>query len=257
MRHLLVLLALLPLAIQAQEPRKTGATTYSLAAGHAALLDTYLSQEHYCGTDWRLAVQLDRGREGRKWGRMAWHQLEFATTTPRSGYRRMLTGSYTFQYAWLRSWTLLGGRLLLRAGGGAEASVGFAYNDHGGNNPAQARLALNLTPVVAASYQFRLFGRQLRADYLLTAPLAGLRFSPHGYQSYYEMFVKADYDRNVVPTTFVSAPSLRHTLTVDVPIGRGGAVRVGYLGDCQQTDANALKTHQYTHAALVGFVKSL
>ena len=149
----------------------------------------------------------------------------------------------------------------LAAGGQAEAGIGFCYNTRNGNNPAQARAYLNVGPSAAAAWQFpnplakifRWKNKTWVMRYDVSAPLFGALFSPNYGQSYYEIFSRGNYDHNIVATTPLCAPSLRHQIVLDIPVWRH-TFQLGYLGDFQQAKVNNLKYHTYSHLFLIGFI---
>ena len=188
-------------------------------------------------------------------GIMLMHQGSFAYADNRSGNGSEMAGMYTFTYGVHYNWDFMGGRFNVMAGAQADLDVGFLYNTRNGNNPAQARLALNIAPSAAATYRFRLGRVPMSARYQASVPLFGVMFSPNYGQSYYEIFSRGDYDHNVVPTTVASTPSLRQMLTVDFTLGRT-TLRVGYLGDYRQAKVNNLKYHTYSNMFLIGFVRT-
>ena len=230
-----------------------------LGVGYTDILDTYLSPEKYRGTDLRFLSHTRREKDSTCLVHQLLHEGCIATADNRSGNGGEIGGGYTFAYSLLRKWQMPVGSCHLRllAGGTAELSVGFLYNTRGSNNPAQARLALQLKPTVAADFDFRLFRRQQQPftlHYEASAPLCGLMFSPNYEQSYYEIFSRGNYDHNCVPTTIASTPSLRQMLTLDFR-ALHTTWRIGYLGDWRQASVNNLKQHTYTHALVFGIVR--
>lgn len=222
--------------------------------GHTDILDTYLSPEKYKGIDARFVSHTTRQREGHAWSCQLVHQGNFSLAENRSGDGSEMAGMYNFQYAWHRNWHLLGDKLQVKAGAMAEAGIGFIYNTRNSNNPAQAKAYLNIGPSAAARYSFRLWNRPFAVRYEASVPLVGIMFSPNYGQSYYEIFSRGNYDHNLVPTTFVSAPSMRQMLSLDFMVAKT-VFRIGYLGDIQQSHVNNLKSHTYTHAFVIGIVR--
>lgn len=226
-----------------------------ISVGGVQILDTYLSPEEYSGTELRYLSHTVRQREGRSWSRLLLHQGSFSVSSNRADNGNYVAGAYQFSYGAHKNWRLLQGRMNVRAGGQADVCAGFLYNTRNGNNPAQARMSLAVSPSAAVSYRFSLLGVPLKAAYEVSVPLLGVMFSPNYGQSYYEIFTKGNYDHNVVPTTVVSTPSLRNMLTLDFTLRRT-TFRIGWLGDFRQARVNNLKYHEYTNMLVIGIVRS-
>ena len=92
--------------------------------------------------------------------------------------------------------------------------------------------------------------------YQVSFPLMGIAFSPNYGQSYYEAFNLGHYDHNVVFAYPGNMPSMRHKLTLDIPIKRY-TLRVGYVAQFHQSMFNHLKYHSYAHDFMIGFNKYL
>lgn len=254
------LLAGIALTAPAQDtlrPRKVITNAQMVAAGAVNQLDTYLSPEEYTGSEVRYVSQSVR-ENGTRLSRELIHQARLAYTHNRADNNNEIGGGYNFQYNvhWKAgSWQVGNGLLSVKVGAGVDANVGFLYNTRNSNNPAQAYLSLNLAPSAVVGYWFRLWNRPFQLRYAVQAPLAGLMFSPNYGQSYYEIFSEGNYDHNIVPTTFASTPSLRQLLSLDLTL-RHTTLRLGYLGDFQQSKANHLKTHTWSNLLVVGIVRT-
>ena len=230
----------------------TRSTTVGI--GGTNILDTYLSDEHFKGTGVSILSTIERQQPDCRWSTLMEHEANLSLCKSRNIQQEM-EGAYNFYWGKLYRWQLLDGALSLQAGGLVNASLGFIYNTSNGNNPAQARAHLNLMPTGVASYRFQLFHKQMVARYELNLPLAGIQFSPNYGQSYYEIFNRGDYDHNIVPTTFVCAPEWRNLLTLDAAITRKITLRIGYLGNIQQSKVNNIRQHIWTHRFLIGVTK--
>ena len=218
--------------------------------GAVNILDTYLSPECYQGTELRFISITDKRSRWKSLRQRIIHQGDVSVSHNRADNNDEMAGFYNFQYGLTHGWTL-SDDLYTWVGGSVDATLGFVYNMRNSNNPAQAKVALNLAPMAGLTYKFCIKHRPFSLNYEATAPLCGLMFSPNYGQSYYEIFNRGNYDHNVVPTTLVATPSLRQMLTLDFPLLRR-TFRIGYLGDYQQAKVNHLKYHNYTHALVVG-----
>ena len=224
----------------------------AVSVARTDILDTYLSQETFRGTEVSFIGQAIRQRDSSRVSRELTHHAWVSLAGTRGNAHSLLTGSYNLRFGWHYNWAYPAQRLHLRVGAVGDFLLGGAYDTRNSNNPAQLRLSFAADPSAALSWDFSLGHRPLTLTYAAAVPVVGLAFSPHYGQSYYELFARGNYDHNVVVTSLFSGPQLHQMLTLDVHFRRT-AFTVGYVGDILQMKANGLKYHQYSHGIMVGW----
>lgn len=226
--------------------------TRLIAVGRANLLDTYLSQETFRGTEVGYVARSEWRRKGSGVSReMESHALVSWAGTRGNG-NSMFTAMYNVLFGWHYSWSLAGTRVSLKAGGFMDATVGGTYNTHNTNNPAQARMAFAIDPSAGVEWNICRGRRPLNLSYEAHMPFVGLAFTPQFGQSYYEIFTLGNYDHNIVVTSPFSGLQWSNKLLLDFKLWRA-TLCVGYIGEIRQLEANSLKYHHYTHSVMVGW----
>lgn len=150
--------------------------------------------------------------------------------------------------------------LTLLAGGQMQFEIGALYNPAGGNSPAAAKLRTTFAASGMAIYHFPVRRSEWIARYQVDIPLIGAMFAPEFGQSYYEIF-GLGHARNVVAFTHpLNNPSMRHTLSLDIPVGRkhhSTTLRLSYIADLYQSRINSIDCHIYRHTFSVGFTRTI
>lgn len=226
-------------------------------AGVANLYDTYLSPLEYRGPELRVsreAVRLTRLGGGQvRFQNLFTGSVAYATSS--AGNNRTF-GSDLNWTCLLHYPFRLTDRFTLLAGGGTELNGGFFYNLRNGNNPASARVYASANASVQALWRVRIRRWPLLLRWQADVPLAGVRFSPHYGQSYYEIFTLGNHAGTVCFTSLHNSPSLRQLVSADFPVGRS-TLRLVYTARFDQSRLHGLYTHSYSHAFQIGFVYHL
>lgn len=226
--------------------------TFLIAVNHADMLDTYLSQEGFTGTELRYINQTLKSKGRHRTSTEVTHQTLISATGTRGSKRSMLTAVYHFDAGLFRNFYFPRQRICLQAGGLVNGVLGGSYNTRNMNNIAQARVSLAIDPAAKASWGFRIGKLPCALRYELSTPLIGLAFSPAYGQSYYEIFSQGNYDHNIVLTSPFNAFQLHQRLTFQFRVWRA-TLCLGMISDIRQLKANHLKYHSYSHGLSLGW----
>ncbi|MBR6036123.1 MAG: DUF3316 domain-containing protein [Bacteroidaceae bacterium] len=255
------------LSSEISQPNKEVLHSSMIGMGSSNVLDTYLSSYNYTGKDYR--IQRETMRMTNLWkGRVSNQSLIDLNVDFNKNHARNIkeyAGGIRYSQGWF--YNFMNGntvnpversasRFNFAAGLAASGYLGVVYIDRSGNNPAQAKADLMIDVSGLATYDLVIAKHHYLWRYQVSFPLMGIAFSPNYGQSYYEAFVAKHYDHNVVFAYPGNMPSMRHKLTLDIPIKRY-TLRVGYVAQINQSIFNHLKYHSYSHDFMIGFNKYL
>ena len=224
--------------------------------GLTNVFDSYLSPLEYTGMEIRVQRETFRQTtfaDGRIYVQTLLNAHASATENT-AGNANMYEGLLSWDLGYLYKFRL-NDNLSILAGPALDLNGGVIYNERNSNNPAQAKASIHLAASGMLLYKFHWLHKDFLLRYQATAPFLGAMFTPEYGESYYEIFELKDSGRHLVVTTPFSAPSLRQTLSLDFPL-KQTLIRVSYIGDFQQSKVNSLKSHVWSHAFLIGFVKN-
>lgn len=254
------------LCINAQHER-THSTM--VGGGWASIYDSYLSPFAYTGSNVHIIRETSRELQHtllRIDGLTLQTLLDVDASFVKSPARNVdeYAGGVRYSLAWLwrlppfRQGTKASEHWDVHVGPMLSAYLGGIYNDRNGNNPAQGKADLTLDATAAGHFRFQMLKRTCTLRYQFAIPLVGLAFSPQYGQSYYEAFSLGKRDHNVVFAYFGNMPSMRHLLTLDVPLRKSSQTtfRLGYAGEFMQSTFNNLRYHSYTHSFMIGLTQT-
>lgn len=237
-------------------PRSTNSATL-VGVGGYNLMDTYLSpgapKRNYTGIGFSVLherMQLTRladqriSRQQLFRGELARTENAAATATDLAGFATYCLGYHYHLTAPLPDLQLLFGVM-------AQGWLGFIYNTRNGNNPASTKADADLRLSAMAFYTLRIKGYPIRLRYQGAIPFAGVCFSPHYNQSYYEIFDLGNHAGVVQFNSFHNKWAYQQLLTADFPIG-GLTLRIGFLGNYYRTNLNAIESHVVSRSIVIG-----
>lgn len=222
-------------------------------------LDTYLSGYNHTGNGLYYSHENFRNAKtgDYRWKYQTLLTANIGTTTLHENTE--LSGMLNYSWSGYHPFSI-NKQLQLLAGAQIQASGGALYIPTNGNNLVSAKLRTALAASGMAIYHIP----AKRGDYILRCqldiPLAGVMFAPEFGQSYYEIFGLGHYEKTITFSHPFNTPSLRTTLSADLPIAwrnKSTTIRLSYVADIFQSRVNDIRTHLYTHAFTIGFVKTI
>lgn len=252
----LLLLLFCTLSVYGQEaeekPLRSIFSSTMLELGKERIYDNYLSQIRYSGFQIGISnerMQIAKFGKG-KFTNQQLMGISFATTENAAGNGNTLSGFIDYGYGTF--YTLKPApSLKILAGGVLSGAGGFIYNTRNSNNPASAKIDVNLNLSAMAIWSFRIGRQSVAVRYQFVVPVAGVFFSPQFGESYYEIFDLENHDGIVHFGSFHNQFNLLNLLTVDIPIHRFG-LRLGYRNKIRSTHVNDITTQLYDHNFIIG-----
>lgn len=251
------------LSITAQSNRKDKPWSVNegtmVGVGAYNIMDTYLSPGKEAKYDgWGLRILNERMKMVRladyRISRQQILNVEVAST--RNGARAAtdFAGVVDYSLGYHYHFRLMPGLKVL-AGASAHGLAGFIYNTrNSGNNPASAKADIDLNLSALVIYELKIKDYPLTLRYQMDMPFAGILFSPHFGQSYYEIFNLGNSSGVIQFNSFHNKFAMKNYFTIDFPVCNL-TIRTGYMNSMYRTDVNGIQSHILSNSFVIGFVK--
>lgn len=260
---LIVFFLCVALPLTAQSDRKNEPWSVNegtmIGVGSYNIMDTYLSPGKEAKYDgWGLRILNERMKMVRladyRISRQQILNVEVASTRNAARVATNFAGlvdyslGYHYHFHPAHGWKIL-------AGASAHGLAGFIYNTrNSSNNPASAKADIDLNLSALVIYNLKIKNYPLTLRYQMDMPFAGVLFSPHFGQSYYEIFNLGNSAGVIQFNSFHNKFAMKNYFTVDFPVCNL-TIRAGYLNSIYRTDVNNIQSHIRSNSFVVGFVK--
>ena len=136
------------------------------------------------------------------------------------------------------------------AGAQVNALFGVIYNIRNGNNPVSMKMNVNAGLSAIAAYRLRIKKQPLKLRYQVNMSTAGVLYSLHYGQSYYE--ISLGDDKHLFQfASFHNQLIMKNIATAELPFKRA-ILRLTYLNSLYETDVNDIQTKYYSNSFYIG-----
>jgi hypothetical protein len=247
---LLFVLLKLP-ALSQEGPVNLTYKSTTLGIGASNVYDSYLSPLQYSGMKIGLMSEYMKmfSTDGDKLVSQQLFDIAYLQTVNPAGTAVCRAG--TFQYDYGLFYRLKpADRLRLYLGTQVDCLLGFILNSRNGNNPATGKLHAGINLSAIASYTLPVSSFPVRFSWQLSAPFAGVMYSPEFGQSYYEISL-GNRDNLLHLSSFHNYLFFKNTFAIEIPSGNT-TFRLGYVNSFYQTQINSLATRLRSNAFYLG-----
>ena len=253
--HIILVLAA-TFAGYAQQESKIPLTyqSISIGGGQSSAYDSYLSPLKYSG--WNIGLIGEQMKTTRLLkGRISTQHLlclEFADTKNPSKSANSYIGSVNYNYGMYYQFDPVR-KLQLWAGLQSDVLAGAIYNLRNTNNPANAKVNLDINLSGMAAYRFHIKRQAVQLRYQLNLPFLGALFSPEFGQSYYE--ISLGHGGALVHfAAWHNRLAMRNTLSVELPFNFC-TLRLTAMNWLYETRVNELNTQLVSNSIYLGVSK--
>lgn len=253
---LLFLLTAFPARSQEEKPIPLTYQSSLIGLGTSHVYDSYLSPLKYSGLNIGLLYEQMRMMGWGNGNFSSQHQFffDYSYTENKTKTAFDQTGLIEYNYAVPYRFNL-NENFQVFAGPQAGVLLGFIYNSRNGNNPASAKVNVNLGLSGIAAYKLMIKSQPIRFRYQLSLPVLGSMYSPQFGESYYEI-VKywENIEKRFYLSSFHNHFTVKNILSVEFPLNRV-TIRATLVNSFYQTKINDLITQWRSNTFYLGVSK--